>query len=239
LISSGLYDQQWVAADRFVWGDRHCDHEAVWRLHDRRVRWGADVLRSVLRPVERFTYWCCGVDETENQPWHAYAVSMLFFGVSGFVTLYGLLRLQWYLPFNPQTQAGVESALAFNTSVSFVTNTNWQSYVPETTMGYLVQMAGLTVHNFVSAAVGIALAIALIRGFAHREASGIGNFWVDLTRCTLYILLPISVLAALLFIWQGVPQNLSPHVDATTLEGTKQTIAQGPVASQSMPTHAA
>ena len=126
----------------------------------------------------------------------------------------------------------MEQVLAFNTSVSFVTNTNWQSYVPETTMGYLVQMAGLTVHNFVSAAVGIALAIALIRGFARREASGIGNFWVDLTRCTLYILLPISVVVALLFVWQGVPQNLNAYVDATTLEGAKQTIAQGPVASQ-------
>jgi K+-transporting ATPase ATPase A chain len=190
------------------------------------------LLSPVLRPLERLVYWCCGVDETQEQSWRVYAVSMLFFGVAGFVTLYALQRLQWYLPFNPQGQAGVEQVLAFNTAVSFVTNTNWQSYVPETTMGYLVQMAGLTVHNFVSAAVGIALAIALIRGFAHREASGIGNFWVDLTRCTLYILLPVSVLAALLFIWQGVPQNLSPYVDATTLEGTKQTIAQGPVASQ-------
>ena len=189
-------------------------------------------LSPLLRPVERFVYWCCGVDETEEQPWRIYAVSMLFFGVAGFVTLYVLQRLQWYLPFNPQGQAGVEQVLAFNTSVSFVTNTNWQSYVPETTMGYLVQMAGLTVHNFVSAAVGIALAIALIRGFARREASGIGNFWVDLTRCTLYILLPISVVVALLFVWQGVPQNLSAYADATTLEGAKQTIAQGPVASQ-------
>ncbi len=189
-------------------------------------------LSPLLRPVERFVYWCCGVDETEEQSWRIYAVSMLFFGVAGFVTLYALQRLQWYLPFNPQGQAGVEQVLAFNTSVSFVTNTNWQSYVPETTMGYLVQMAGLTVHNFVSAAVGIVLAIALIRGFARREASGIGNFWVDLTRCTLYILLPISVVVALLFVWQGVPQNLSAYADATTLEGAKQTIAQGPVASQ-------
>ena len=189
-------------------------------------------LSPVLRPLERLVYWCCGVDETEEQSWRIYAVSMVFFGVAGFVTLYALERLQWYLPFNPQGQAGVEQVLAFNTSVSFVTNTNWQSYVPETTMGYLVQMAGLTVHNFVSAAVGIALAIALIRGFARREASGIGNFWVDLTRCTLYILLPISVVVALFFVWQGVPQNLSAYVDATTLEGAKQTIAQGPVASQ-------
>jgi K+-transporting ATPase ATPase A chain len=189
-------------------------------------------LSPLLRPVERFVYWCCGVDETEEQTWRTYAVSMLFFGVVGFVTLYALQRLQWYLPFNPQGQGGVEQVLAFNTSVSFVTNTNWQSYVPETTMGYLVQMAGLTVHNFVSAAVGIALAIALIRGFARREANRIGNFWVDLTRCTLYVLLPISILVTLLFVWQGVPQNLSGYVDATTLEGAKQTIAQGPVASQ-------
>jgi K+-transporting ATPase ATPase A chain len=126
----------------------------------------------------------------------------------------------------------VEPVLAFNTSVSFVTNTNWQSYVPETTMGYLVQMAGFTVHNFVSAAVGNALALALIRGFVRREASGIGNFWVDLTRCTLYILLPISLITGLFFVSQGVPQNLSAYVDATTLEGAKQSIAQGPVASQ-------
>jgi potassium-transporting ATPase potassium-binding subunit len=189
-------------------------------------------LSPLLRPIERFVYWCCGVDENEEQHWRTYAVSMLFFGAAGFVTLYVLQRLQWYLPFNPQGQAGVEQVLAFNTSVSFVTNTNWQSYVPETTMGYLVQMAGLTVHNFVSAAVGIALAIALIRGFARREASGIGNFWVDLTRCTLYILLPISVILGLLFVWQGVPQNLSAYAEATTLEGAKQTIAQGPVASQ-------
>jgi K+-transporting ATPase ATPase A chain len=189
-------------------------------------------LSPVLRPLERLVYWCCGVDETQEQSWRTYAVSMVFFGVAGFVTLYALQRLQWYLPFNPQGQAGVEQVLAFNTAVSFVTNTNWQSYVPETTMGYLVQMAGLTVHNFVSAAVGIALAIALIRGFARHEASGIGNFWVDLTRCTLYILLPISVLVTLLFVWQGVPQNLNAYADATTLEGAKQTIAQGPVASQ-------
>src|SRR6516165_9064989 len=189
-------------------------------------------LSAVLRPLERLVYRCCGVDETEEQSWRTYAVSMLFFGVAGFVTLYALERLQWYLPFNPQGQVGVEQVLAFNTSVSFVTNTNWQSYVPETTMGYLVQMAGLTVHNFVSAAVGITLAIALIRGFALSEASCLGNFWVDLTRCTLYVLLPISVVVALFFVWQGVPQNLRAYVDATTLEGAKQAIAQGPVASQ-------
>ena len=144
-------------------------------------------------PVERAVYWCCGVDEKEEQHWLTYAVAVLFFSVVGFLSLYALQRLQWYLPFNPQGQTGVEPSSAFNTSVSFVTNTNWQSYVPETTMGYLVQMAGLTVHNFVSAATGIALALALIRGFARREAKTIGNFWVDLTRCTLYVLLPISI----------------------------------------------
>jgi K+-transporting ATPase ATPase A chain len=189
-------------------------------------------LSPVLRPVERAVYWCCGVDEKEEQHWLTYAVAMLLFSVVGFLTLYALQRLQWYLPFNPQEQTGVEQSLAFNTSVSFVTNTNWQSYVPETTMGYLVQMAGLTVHNFVSAATGIALALALIRGFARREAKAIGNFWVDLTRTTLYVLLPLSIVIGLFYVWQGMPQNIGPYVDAATLEGAKQTIAQGPVASQ-------
>jgi potassium-transporting ATPase potassium-binding subunit len=190
------------------------------------------LLSPLLRPVERALYWCSGIDETEEQSWPQYGVALVFFSAAGFVTLYLLQRLQWYLPLNPQAQTGVEPTLAFNTSVSFVTNTNWQSYVPEMTMGYLVQMAGLTVHNFVSAAAGIALAIALIRGFSRRDAAGIGNFWVDLTRCTLYVLLPISVIVAVVFVWQGMPQNLRPYVDATTLEGTRQIIAQGPVASQ-------
>src|SRR5437868_4765236 len=189
-------------------------------------------LSPILRPIERAVYWCCGADEKEEQHWLTYAVAMLFFSVVGFLTLYALQRLQWYLPFNPQGQTGVEQSLAFNTSVSFISNTNWQSYVPETTMGYLVQMAGLTVHNFVSAATGIALALALIRGFARREAKAIGNFWVDLTRTTLYVLLPLSIMVGLFFVWQGMPQNLGAYVDATTLEGGKQTIAQGPVASQ-------
>jgi potassium-transporting ATPase potassium-binding subunit len=190
------------------------------------------ILSPLLRPVERFIYWCCGIDESEEQSWRSYALALVCFSAAGFVMLYALERLQWYLPLNPERQAGVAPVLAFDTSVSFVTNTNWQSYVPETTMGYLVQMAGLTVHNFVSAAAGIALALALIRGFARREASGIGNFWVDLTRCTLYVLLPLSVVIGLVFVWEGVPQNLSPYVAATTLEGASQTIAQGPVASQ-------
>jgi K+-transporting ATPase ATPase A chain len=189
-------------------------------------------LSPVLRPVERAVYWCCGVDENEEQHWLTYAVALLFFSVVGFVSLYALQRLQWYLPFNPQGQTGVEASSAFNTSVSFVTNTNWQSYTPETTMSYLVQMAGLTVHNFVSAATGIALALALIRGFVRREAKTIGNFWVDLTRTTLYILLPISILGTLALVGLGVPQNLGAYTEATTLEGAKQVIAQGPVASQ-------
>jgi potassium-transporting ATPase potassium-binding subunit len=189
-------------------------------------------LSPVLRPVERAIYWCCGVDEKEEQHWLTYAVAVLSFSVVGFLSLYALQRLQWYLPFNPQDQTGVEPSSAFNTSVSFVTNTNWQSYVPETTMSYLVQMAGLTVHNFVSAATGIAMALALIRGFVRREAKTVGNFWVDLTRTTLYVLIPISVVAALVLVWQGVPQNLGAYTEATTLEGVKQVIAQGPVASQ-------
>jgi K+-transporting ATPase ATPase A chain len=190
------------------------------------------LLGPVLRPVERAVYWCCGVDENQEQNWLTYAVSMLVFSLAGFLSLYALQRLQALLPFNPAGQSAVEQSLAFNTAISFVTNTNWQSYVPETTMSYLVQMAGLTVHNFLSAATGIALALALVRGFARRESKTIGNFWVDLTRCTLYILLPVSVVLGLVFVWQGMPQNLGAYVDATTLEGAHQTIAQGPVASQ-------
>jgi K+-transporting ATPase ATPase A chain len=189
-------------------------------------------LSPVLRPLERAIYWCCGVDEKHEQHWVTYGVAMLFFSAAGFLVLYALQRLQAVLPFNPAGQSAVDPALAFNTSVSFVTNTNWQSYVPETTMSYLTQMAGLTVHNFVSAATGIALAIALVRGFARRSAQTVGNFWVDLTRCTLYILLPISIVVGLFFVWQGMPQNLGQYTEATTLEGVKQVIAQGPVASQ-------
>jgi K+-transporting ATPase ATPase A chain len=189
-------------------------------------------LHPVLRPVERAVYWCCGIDETKEQSWLVYAVAMLLFSIAGFVLLYALQRLQAVLPFNPQGQSAVEQSLAFNTAMSFVTNTNWQSYVPETTMSYLVQMAGLTVHNFVSAATGIALAVAVIRGFARREVKAIGNFWVDLTRCTLYILLPVSIVVGLFFVFEGMPQTLGAYVDATTLEGAKQSIAVGPVASQ-------
>ena len=185
-----------------------------------------------LRPIERALYWVSGVNEKQEQSWITYGVSMLFFSVAGFVTLYALQRFQISLPFNPQGQAAVTPDLAFNTSVSFVTNTNWQSYVPETTMSYLVQMAGLTVHNFLSAATGVALALALIRGFSRRTSNTVGNFWVDMTRCTLYVLLPVSIVVGLFFVWQGMPQNLNAYTEVTTLEGAKQLIAQGPVASQ-------
>ena len=189
-------------------------------------------LSLMLHPVEAGIYKLCGVNEREEQHWLSYAIAMLSFSFAGFVVMYALQRLQSVLPFNPQDQSAVTPDLAFNTSVSFVTNTNWQSYVPETTMSYLTQMAGLTVHNFVSAATGIVLAIALIRGFARRSARTLGNFWVDLTRCVLYILLPISIVVGLVFIALGMPENLNAYTEATTLEGVRQLIAQGPVASQ-------
>jgi potassium-transporting ATPase potassium-binding subunit len=190
------------------------------------------LLSPVLEPIERIIYRICGVDERQEQHWVTYAVAMLFFSAVGFVALYAIQRLQGVLPFNPQGQTAVEQSLAFNTSISFVTNTNWQSYTPETTMSYLTQMAGLTVHNFVSAATGIVLAIALVRGFARRSAQTVGNFWVDLTRCVLYVLLPVSIVIGLFFVWRGMPQNLNAYTEVTTLEGAKQVIAQGPVASQ-------
>jgi K+-transporting ATPase ATPase A chain len=189
-------------------------------------------LTPVLRPVERGFYRLAGVDERTDQHWTAYAVSMLLFNLAGFLFLYLLQRLQGVLPLNPQGLPDVPPDLAFNTAVSFVTNTNWQSYGGETTMSYLTQMLGLAVQNFVSAATGIALAIALIRGFARRSMQGIGNFWVDLTRCMLYVLVPVSFVAALFLVWQGMPQNFNAYVGATTIEGARQTIAQGPVASQ-------
>jgi K+-transporting ATPase ATPase A chain len=189
-------------------------------------------LSPVLGPIERATYAICGVNERDEQHWVTYAVAMLAFSLAGFVVLYGLQRLQNVLPFNPQGLDAISADSSFNTSVSFVTNTNWQSYVPETTMSYLVQMAGLTVHNFVSAAAGIVMAVALVRGFARRSSQSIGNFWVDLTRITLYVLLPLSIVVGLFFIWQGMPQNLNAYVEAQTLDGAKQVIAQGPVASQ-------
>ena len=157
---------------------------------------------------------------------------MLLFHVGGFLILYVLMRLQAVLPFNPAEQSAVAPDLSFNTAVSFITNTNWQNYGGESTLSYLVQMLGLTHQNFLSAATGIVLAVALIRGFARASVKTVGNFWVDITRCTLYVLLPICIVYTLFLVWQGMPQTLGPYVDATTLEGAKQTIAVGPVASQ-------
>lgn len=189
-------------------------------------------LSPVLRPIERGLYAASGIDERQEQHWLTYAAAMLFFNAAGFLLLFLLQRLQGQLPLNPMEFGALTPDSSFNTAVSFVTNTNWQGYGGESTMGYLVQMAGLTVQNFLSAATGIAVAMALIRGFSRASARTVGNFWTDLTRGTLYILLPISLVCALFFVFQGVPQTLSSYVDATTLEGGKQTIAVGPVASQ-------
>ena len=189
-------------------------------------------LSPVLRPVESALYRISGVDETREQGWLTYTVAMLLFNAAGFIAIYGLLRLQAFLPLNPADQSAVAPDLSFNTAVSFATNTNWQNYGGESTLSYLTQMVGLTTQNFVSAATGIALAIAMVRAFARASAKTVGNFWVDLTRCTLYILLPISIVMALFLVWQGVPQNLGTYVDATTLEGAKQVLSQGPAASQ-------
>jgi potassium-transporting ATPase potassium-binding subunit len=190
-------------------------------------------LSPILRPIETALYAVGGVDERREQHWLTYTVAMLFFHVGGFLILYALLRLQTLIPyFNPAGQGAVAEDLSFNTAVSFITNTNWQNYGGEGTLSYLTQMLGLTHQNFLSAATGIVLAIALIRGFTRASAQTIGNFWVDITRCTLYILLPICVVYALFLVSQGIPQTLGPYVEATTLEGIKQTIAVGPVASQ-------
>jgi K+-transporting ATPase ATPase A chain len=206
-------------------------------------------LDPVMRPVERLLYRLTGVDETKEMPWTEYAVAMLLFSAVSMIVLYLIERLQHFLPWNPQHLAGVPTDLAFNTAASFTTNTNWQAYVPETTMSYFTQMAGLAFHNFTSAAVGIAMAIAVIRGIARRERETIGNFWVDFTRCTLWLLLPICLVVSLIFVSQGVIQNFRPYDTAklvnpqtvsqtgadgktTTQTMTDQVIAQGPVASQ-------
>ncbi len=215
-----------------------------------RVFSGQTVLLSRLfGPVERMIYWVCHIDDREEQHWTAYTAAMLMFSLVGLLVLYGLQRLQYYLPLNPQRFPGVAPDLAFNTASSFTTNTNWQAYAGESTMSYLVQMAGLAFHNFVSAATGIALAIAFIRGIVRREAKTLGNFWVDLTRTTLYVLLPLCIIGAFALVSQGVVQNFRPYTQATLVEPqqvektddrgnrtietvTAQTIAQGPVASQ-------
>jgi K+-transporting ATPase ATPase A chain len=198
-------------------------------------------LHPILRPVERLVYWLGGVRENVEQTWIAYTASLISLSTFCFLFPYVIQRLQGLLPLNPMgfstARAPINATpmtpdLAFNTAVSFMTNTNWQSYSPDTTVSYLVQMAALTVQNFVSAAVGIAVAVALIRGFARHTTKTIGNFWVDVTRCTVYILIPISIVAALFFVWQGSIQNFKPADTVQTLEGGSQTIEQGPLASQ-------
>lgn len=206
-------------------------------------------LRKVLGPLERLIFRLCHIDEHEEHHWTTYTAAMLMFSLVGLLVLYGLQRLQYYLPLNPQKLSGVAPDLAFNTASSFTTNTNWQAYPGESTMSHLVQMAGLTFHNFVSAATGIALAIAFIRGIVRRETKNLGNFWVDLTRTTLYVLLPFCLIGALGLVSQGVIQNFSPYTHSALVEPqevqktddqgkkaletvTVQTIAQGPVASQ-------
>jgi K+-transporting ATPase ATPase A chain len=191
-------------------------------------------MHPVLRWVEVLTYKLIGVREDVEQRWTQYTASLLSFTIFGFVIVYCMQRAQAYLPFNPQNfgTPNVSPDLAFNTAASFVTNTNWQSYSGESTLSYFVQMAALTVQNFASAAAGIAIAIAVVRGFARQQAKTIGNFWVDVTRATVYVLLPLSLIGALFLCSQGVIQNLKPYTDITTVEGAKQTIAQGPVASQ-------
>lgn len=190
------------------------------------------VLSSVLNPLEAGLYRLSGIDAQKEQHWLTYTVAMLLFNAIGFLVLYALMRFQGSLPLNPAGQSAVAPDLAFNTAVSFVTNTNWQNYGGESTMSYLTQMVGLTVQNFVSAATGIAIAVALIRGFARASAATIGNFWVDVTRGTLYVLLPLCIFFTLFLVWQGIPQTFGAYVDATTLEGARQTIAVGPAASQ-------
>jgi K+-transporting ATPase ATPase A chain len=198
-------------------------------------------LDPALRPVERFIYRLTRVDASQDMRWTEYAVAMLLFSGVSMLLLYALQRLQGFLPLNPQHLPGVDApsfaGSSFNTAASFTTNTNWQSYVPETTMSYLTQMAGLAYHNFVSAAVGIALAIAFIRGIARREVQTIGNFWVDMTRAILWVLLPFCLIGSLLLVSQGVVQNLRPYdtakfVDVQASGPTQQLIAQGPVSSQ-------
>jgi K+-transporting ATPase ATPase A chain len=206
---------------------------------------------KILGPVERLIYHLCRVDEKREQSWVTYTAAMLIFNLAGLLLTYLLQRVQYYLPLNPQGFSGVAPDLAFNTAVSFTTNTNWQAYSGEAVMSYFTQMAALAFHNFVSAATGLALAIAFIRGIARRQAKTLGNFWVDLTRATLYILLPLSFIGALFLVSQGVVQNFSPYTrvklvepfqvetqneDGTTTTETisEQVIAQGPVASQEM-----
>ncbi len=213
---------------------RGADHRGVKPLGGYIVRNvdGGGRVQRVFAPLERGLYRLAGIDPAEEQSWVKYALALLWFHLAGIAVLYALLRLQDLLPLNPQQMDAMTPDLALNTAVSFATNTSWQSYGGETNLSYLSQMAGIVVQSFMSAAVGVAVALALVRGFARRSAQSIGNFWVDLTRITFYVLLPICIVAALILMWQGVPQTFSPYVTATTLEGAQQVIALGPVASQ-------
>jgi K+-transporting ATPase ATPase A chain len=193
-------------------------------VYQGRVRW--------LAPLERGLYRAAGIDPTEDQHWTGYAGSMLIFSLASMLLTYAILRLQHLLPLNPQKLPAVVDRQAFETAASFTTNTNWQSYVGESTMSYLSQMTQLAFHNFTSAAVGMAIAVAVVRGIARRSGGRLGNFWADLVRGIFYVLLPICVVLALLFVQQGVIQNFHPYLQVTTLEGAQQTIAMGPVASQ-------
>jgi len=202
-------------------------------LYMRRVFSGEKTfLDRLLRPIERLVYRLGGVDAAREHDWKQYTIAMLVFNVAGLFLTYVIQRVQHVLPLNPDNMGPVAADSAWNTAVSFTTNTNWQGYAGEATMSHFTQMVGLTFHNFVSAATGIALAIALIRGIARASAKTLGNFWVDLVRCTLWVLLPLSIVAAVVLLSQGVVQNFDPAVEATTLEGATQRIAQGPVASQ-------
>lgn len=185
-----------------------------------------------LQPVEKLCYRFSGIDAQQQQSWQQYALALLVFNLAGFGLLFAMLMLQGYLPLNPQHLPGQEWTLAFNTAVSFMANTNWQAYSGETSLSYLSQMAGLGVQNFLSAATGLAVLVALCRGISRRSASTLGNFWVDVTRATLYGLLPLALLLAVFLVWQGVPQTFAPYVDALTLQGNPQTIPLGPAASQ-------
>ncbi|HVE58806.1 MAG TPA: potassium-transporting ATPase subunit KdpA [Pyrinomonadaceae bacterium] len=193
---------------------------------------GKTFLDFICKPIERFIYAICRVDADAEMNWKQYGAGVLIFSLASSLALYAIQRLQGFLPLNPQSFAGTSPELAFNTAVSFVTNTNWQSYAGESVMSYLTQMAGLTIQNFASAAVGMALAVVFIRGIARFETENLGNFWTDLVRGILYVLLPFSFLAAIFFVSQGVVQNFKPYDAVQTIEGARQTIAQGPVASQ-------
>ncbi|MDB5984267.1 MAG: potassium-transporting ATPase subunit [Pseudomonas sp.] len=189
-------------------------------------------LTPVLGPVERVCYRLSGIDPKTEQSWKTYALAMLAFNLAGFVVLFAILLFQGSLPLNPQNMPGMEWSLAFNTAMSFVTNTNWQSYSGEASLSYLSQMVGLTVQNFVSAATGIAVLIAFCRGISRRSTQNLGNFWADMTRATLYGLLPMCLILALFLVWQGVPQTFAHYMDAVTLQGADQSLPLGPAASQ-------